>query len=326
MSEYIHEIVLQDYFLENIEELNIQVQYGKTSKYVVKNVTFNRSGTFWDINGILSNGVQIPIEIEWISSNFVLHRHDKSKDILNFRKNNGVLVVLRKNREIENIQQVSILESLTESKFIKHFKNWYKNKYEKYIDITLKDYLVGEYARNIPRIILYPISLNARKNYFKNKVLYKKHPHNPNILGFTENGYKNVFIKDIKPNDICLFIDAKGKRCTRSKFITEIKNENIELYQLTAYRMSGSIKDRRTEKLEFDMDDLYWHDEIKNNEMIYPYVCLLEEYPFFNITEKKLPFIKEFNDDKWELIRSCIQYGEYKEMSALDFTYLISNL
>jgi hypothetical protein len=100
MSQYIHEIVLQEFIVENVKALDLSIRHN-TSNYKLIEARHNKSGTFWDIEGKLENGKWIPIEVEWISGNFLTHKHHKSKDYSSFLKKKGVLIVLRKNREIE---------------------------------------------------------------------------------------------------------------------------------------------------------------------------------------------------------------------------------
>ena len=183
MSEYIHEIVLQEYIVENIAELDLTVQYKRQSRMKIVSAEFNRSGGFWDLNGKLEDGTQIPIEVEWITSNFITHKHHKSPTYRSFLDQNGILLVLRKSKELPGIQQLSIFDCQPEAQFKKLFKAWFKAKASDYVDQTLNTFMVGKYKREIPRIILYPLSKNARKNYFPNGNLYCKTPDSPSVEG-----------------------------------------------------------------------------------------------------------------------------------------------
>lgn len=325
MSEYIHEIVLQEFVIENIANLDLTIQYKRASRMKLIHAEFNKKGTFWDLNAELENGTWIPLEVEWISSNFEQHRHHHSPDFQKFLDNNGVLLVLRKNKELPNIQQISIFDSLSEVQFKNKFQTWFKEKSVEYIDETLKTYMVGEYKREIPRIILYPLSLKARANYFTHNTLYKKNVTDPSIIGFKPTGYnKNLFIKDLQPNDICLFLASDGRRGKRREFINRVRKQELPLYRLTGYKIKQRIADKRAAGV--GIDDEYWPDEIKNHKMIYQYVCVVENHPFINRTDLVFPFIETFSENTWEAFRSCIQYGEYREISPLDFTSLISRL
>ena len=325
MGQYIHEIVLQEYIINNISKLGLTVKYNSIAKLNLVDARFNKSGTFWDLEAKLENGIWIPIEVEWITQNFITHKHDKNKDYQKFLKNNGVLLVLRKSRDIPSLQQVSILETLTESQFEKHFKSWFKKRSNEFVDETLKDFFVGKYKRNLPRIIIYPLSRNAAKNYFSDSVLYKKYNENPSLIGFKESGYSNnAFIRDLQPNDICLFIEADGTRCKRIEFIDKIKNNNLRLFKFAGYRITGKIMDKRVSKT--NIDDFYWPDEIKKSELIYPYICTVDNVAFLEKKDIAFPYIASFSDEIWEAIRSCVQYGEYREISSSDFTMLLSNM
>lgn len=325
MSEYIHEIVLQDFIVENITDLDLTIQYKRSSRMKLIRAVPNHKGTFWDLNGELENGEWIPLEVEWISSNFEKHKHYHSPDFQKFLDNNGVLLVLRKNKELLNIQQISIFDSLSEAQFKNKFHAWFKRKSPEYIDETLKTYLVGGYKREIPRIILYPLSLGARANYFTDNTLYKKHVSDPSIIGFKPSGYnKNPFIKDLQPNDICLFISSDGKRGPRREFINRIRKKEMPLYKLTGYKIKQKVVDKRMASVK--IDDEYWPDEIKRHQMIYQFICVVEDAPFIDKADLYFPFIETFSENTWETFRSCIQYGEYREISPLDFTSLISRL
>lgn len=325
MSEYIHEIVFQDFIVENITDLNLTIQYKRSSRMKLIRAVFNKKGTFWDLNGELENGEWIPLEVEWISSNFERHRHHHNPGFQKFLDNNGVLLVLRKNKELLNIQQISIFDSLSQAQFKNKFHVWFKRKSSEYIDETLKTYLVGEYKREIPRIILYPLSLGARANYFADNTLYKKNTSDPSIIGFKPSGHnRNLFIKDLQPNDICLFIASDGKRGPRREFINRIRKKELPLYKLTGYKIKQKLVDKRIANI--GVDDEYWPDEIKQHRMIYQFICVVEDTPFIDKADLVFPFIETFSENTWETFRSCIQYGEYREISPLDFTSLISRL
>jgi len=216
------------------------------------------------------------------------------------------------------------LENIPETKFKSMFIKWFKNKAEDYASLTLEDFFIGKYKRDIPRVLLYPVSKKAKNNYFTQEPLYRKKPTDPLVLGFKENAFNNnVFIRDIEPNDICLFIDADATRTKRSDFINNIKFGKLSLNRLVAFKITSSLYEKTKSTI---IDKLYWKDEIAAGKVIYPYFCTLENKPFIDITNKTLPYIDKFTDEKWEALRSCIQYGEYKEISALDFTILISNI
>lgn len=308
MSEYIHEIVLQEFIMDNIAQLDLTIQYKHSSRMKIVFAESNKKGTFWDLNAKLENGLWIPLEVEWISSNFETHKHHRSPDYEKFLDNNGVLFVLRKNKELPNIQQISIFDSLSESQFKNKFHAWFKKKSTKYIDETLETYMVGNYKREIPRIILYPLSLGARANYFSHDTLYKKKASDPAVIGFKPTGYsQNLFIQDLQPNDICLFLASYGKRGKRQEFIKRIRRQELPLYRLTGYKIKKKIVDKRTENL--GIDDEYWPDKIRKHKMIYPYICEVENRPFIDKTDLVFPFIETFSENTWEAFRSCIQYG-----------------
>ncbi|MEL7621997.1 MAG: hypothetical protein AAGU12_00255 [Clostridiales bacterium] len=328
MSQYIHEIVLQEYIIEHISSMELSVKY-KNEYQLLVDARSNKTGTFWDLEGKLSNGIWIPVEVEWISQNFIAHKHDKSADFPKFKELNGVILVVRENKKIPNVQQISILSSAnTETQFKKSFKKWFKLKSDEYIDSTLEDFMVGNYIRNIPRIVLYPISNAAHKNYFADDgSLYKRDPGSPSLLGFKEDGYeKNIFVRDLQPNDICVMIDADGRRGKRKIFIDSIKQGDLNVKKIVAYKVTSKLSDKRLRQLKGAADDLYWKDEIKANRLIYPYICHVEAEPFFHKENIKFPYIEDYSENTWEDFCSCIQYGVYREINALDFTLLISNM
>lgn len=71
------------------------------------------------MNAELENGIWIPLEVEWISTDFEQHGHPQSPDFQKFLSGSGVLLVLRRNQEIARVQQVSIFESMAEGQFKK---------------------------------------------------------------------------------------------------------------------------------------------------------------------------------------------------------------
>ena len=96
------------------------------------------------------------------------------------------------------------------------------------------------------------------------------------------------------------------------------------LNRLCGYKIKSQIVDKRNTDCGLDAE--YWPDEIKSSELIYPYICILEDKPFMEKTNVVFPYIQNYSENTWEAIRSCIQYGEYREISSLDFSLLISNL
>lgn len=325
MSEYIHEIILHDYIIEKIADMNLSVKYNKSEQYNLVSAKLNIQKTFWDLEGKLENGVWIPIEVEWISDNFISHGHKKSKDFDKFIKRNGILLTLRKSKEIEKVQQISILENVPEKQFKNDFKRWFKPKSNEYIDKTLDNYLIGNYERKIPRILLYPLSKAADNNYFSSGSIYKKDSSNPCLLGFKEAAYNaNVFIRDIRPNDICLFIYNSGSKVPRNRFIEKIKNSEITVHRLIGFKINSKIIDRR-EKSDL-LDDFYWPDEIKDKVLRYPYVCKVEAEPFISKSNFSFPYINLFTESTWESFRSCMLHKVYREISAMDFSLFLSSL
>jgi hypothetical protein len=324
MSQFIHEIVLQEFIIENILLLDLNIKY-KNAHHKLVEARFNKTGTFWDLEGKLDNGVWLPVEVEWISENFDAHKHRKSESFNAFIKKKGVLIVLRKNKEIEYIQQYAVLDTIPHKKFELLFSYWFKKKSRDYSVNTLNEFLVGNYKRKLPRILVIPVSENARRNYFSMEPLYRKFSNNPLVLGFKENGYyNNEFVQDIQPGDICLFLDSDGIRTPRSTFIQKIKKKQIVIKKLVAFKITSKLFQIKNSKNK--LDELYWPDEIKKKELIYPYRCRLADHPFIKIENTLMPFMEDYTEEKWELLRSCIQYGAYFEMSSNDFIGLISNV
>lgn len=325
MSEYIHEIVLQEYIIENISALNLDVQYKNISRMKLVKARFNQVGTFWDLEGLLENGAWIPIEVEWITHNFYLHKHHLDQNFHRFLNGNGILLVLRKNKELSNIQQLSIFDNMTELQFKQQFKKWFKGKASEYIDKTLESFTVGHFKREIPRIILYPLSQMAFKNYFSDGHLYRKTSVSPAVIGFKETGYmNNSFIRDLKQNDICLFIASNGTRCKREEFVKKIRKQDLLISRVCGYKVKRDISCKKNNA--DGLDTIYWPDEIKFSKVIYPYYCIMDDNPFVEKIDIRFPFIQSYSENTWEAFRSCIQYGEYREISPLEFALFISNL
>lgn len=111
MSEYIHEIVLQEFIVENISALNLNIQYKNISRMKLVKARINQDGTFWDLEGLLENGIWIPIEVEWITHNFYAHKHHLDQNYHRFLNKYGILLVLRRSKETPQIQQLSILDN-----------------------------------------------------------------------------------------------------------------------------------------------------------------------------------------------------------------------
>lgn len=325
MSEYIHEIVLQEFIVENISALNLNIQYKNISRMKLVKARINQDGTFWDLEGLLENGIWIPIEVEWITHNFYAHKHHLDQNYHRFLNKYGILLVLRRSKETPQIQQLSILDNQTEAQFKQRFKKWFKSKSNEYIDKTLESFSVGSFKRDLPRIILYPLSQFASCNYFSDGTLYRKTPTSPAVIGFKETGYvNNSFIRDLRENDICLFVASDGTRCKRAQFIEKIRKQELPLSRICGYKIKRKILQKQDNTC--DLDIFYWPDEIKSQKLIYPHFCLLDDSPFMEKTNLQFPFIQSYSEDTWKAFRSCIQYGEYREISPLEFALFISNL
>lgn len=324
MSQYVHEIVLQEFIIENIALLDLNISY-KATTHKLLDAKFNKTGTFWDLEGKLDNGLWIPVEVEWISENFQKHDHNNDPSFAKFIRKKGILIVLRKSQEIENIHQYGILDTIPQKRFKALFSSWLKKKSPDYSDSTLNDFLVGNYKRKLQRILVIPVSANADRNYFSMEPLYRKNKTNPLVLGFKENGYvNNEFVRDIQPGDIALFIKCSGARTKRKVFISKIKKKQLLIKKLVAFQIRSKLFEIESKK--YRLDKFYWPDEIKENKLIYPYRCKLADHSFIKVENIIMPDIDSYTEEKWELLRSCIQYGAYFEMSANDFLALISNL
>ena len=96
------------------------------------------------------------------------------------------------------------------------------------------------------------------------------------------------------------------------------------LHRVAGYRIKSKIFDRR-EKKDF-IDSYYWPDEIKDQVLRYPYICIVEKEPFLVKEGVNFPYVKLFSEATWESFRSCMLHKEYREISSLDFLNFVSLL
>ena len=88
MEKWLKERVLHRYIIENFKKYH----HGGLKIIQVK----DNKDQFPDLFCLLENGKEVPVEIEWQSSNFVLHGHD----INYLKENQGFLFVFDKDRDL----------------------------------------------------------------------------------------------------------------------------------------------------------------------------------------------------------------------------------
>lgn len=322
-----HEIILQKFIYENIKSLNMTINIDRSFHKIIDAKLNPNNKYFWDLIGKLDNGTWIPIEVEWESKNFKEHKHLDNINIGKFKREHGVVVVLRKSQEISGITQISIFDNNNESKIIKLFKDWFVKSSPQLFDETINEYITGKYTRTIPRIIINSFGLEARNNYIGGDKIYKPKKNTPALMGFKENAYNNnKFVQDLKSGDIILFINCTNtpRGDKKSDFINKVKNGQIKINYFRCYRIISSVWDAR-EINKFNTSQLWWKDEIKKKKIIYPYRCECEEKHFFDIQNVKFPYIKTYTEDIWIKFFGCLYWQERHELSPLFFTMLISH-
>lgn len=143
MEKWLKERILHRYIIENYKKYHhnglkiIQVKDNKDQ--------------FPDLFCILENGKEVPVEIEWQSSNFVQHRHD----INYLKENHGFLFVCLKDQDLGyDVPQYLIKTD--------DFEKWFSDHSVEIVKDTLKEYKTeSRVQRAFPKLWFTYLSLKA---------------------------------------------------------------------------------------------------------------------------------------------------------------------
>lgn len=182
MEVWLKERVLQRYVIENCSRFKVNGQKAVRAR--------DNKDRFPDVYFILENDDEVPVEVEWQSSNFIQHGHD-----LNYiKENNGCLIVCDQNLDLGTVHQIKI--------DMKNFEDWFEKNSRRIIQDTTKPYKKKDKTRTNPKLWLTYISLKAGGSS-DFKMALKKH-----TWGVQKNYSRAVInqITQIKKGDLITFI------------------------------------------------------------------------------------------------------------------------
>lgn len=143
MEKWLKERVLHRYIIENFKKYH----HGGLKIIQVK----DNKDQFPDLFCLLENGKEVPVEIEWQSSNFVLHGHD----INYLKENQGFLFVFYKNQDLGFDVPQYLIQS-------DDFEKWFAEHAIEIAKDTLKDYKIeSRLQRTYPKLWFTYLSLKA---------------------------------------------------------------------------------------------------------------------------------------------------------------------
>ena len=142
METWLRERVLQRYVIENKSKFT---PFGMK----ILNIRDNKD-KYPDLYCTLENGKEVPVEVEWKSSNFVQHGHDISE----LKDNQGFVLVCEKDQDLGfEIPQIQIE--------IPDFEKWFTDNSLRIIQDTTKPYKKESKQRKIPKLWFSYLSLKA---------------------------------------------------------------------------------------------------------------------------------------------------------------------
>lgn len=185
METWLRERVLQRYVLEN---------YTKFRPFGQKIISVkDNKDRYPDIFCILEDGKEVPVEIEWRTSNFVQHGHD----INELKDNHGFVMVLERDQDLGfEVPQIMI--------DVLDFESWFTKNSLKIIQDTTESYKKSDKERKIPKLWFSYLSLKAGGVSDFDKAI-KSH-----TWGVQKNYSPSVInqISTMQANDLIAFIGA----------------------------------------------------------------------------------------------------------------------
>ena len=141
MEVWLKERVLQRYVIETCTQF-------KVNGFKVVRARDNKD-KFPDVYFTLENNDEVPVEVEWQTTNFIQHGHDLNV----IKDNNGCLIVCNQNLDLGKVQQIKI--------DIKKFEDWFEKNSKRIIQDTTEPYKKKDKTRTNPKLWLTYVSLKA---------------------------------------------------------------------------------------------------------------------------------------------------------------------
>jgi hypothetical protein len=247
IMKWIDEKVLQRYFKEEFNKYNdwFISEYDKKLVSVSFNSNFDK---YPDLYGTLEGNQIIPIEVEWITSNFESHKHDPTL----LTDGNGLIVVLQNNlKDYASLKQLELDEN--------HFQQWFVNNSSKIIKESIDKAIdKREKIKRPPKLWFYYLSESALKNHIttREEATYGVPYIFPKLNDF----------KDIRKGDLFSFIGPftgykKGGRENQDLFV---KNRNLQCRTVELFRVKTDYYYDETKIWEFNPPRLDPKKNVKN--------------------------------------------------------------
>jgi len=182
LEVWLKERVLQRYVIENCTQFKVNGQKAVKAR--------DNRDRFPDVYFILENNDEVPVEVEWQTSNFIQHGHDLDY----IKENNGCLIVCDQNLDLGKVHQIKI--------DIQKFEDWFEKNAKRIIQDTTEPYKKKDKTRTNPKLWFTYISLKAGGASDFKKAL-KAH-----TWGIQKNYSQAVInqITQIKEGDLIVFI------------------------------------------------------------------------------------------------------------------------
>jgi hypothetical protein len=182
MEVWLKERVLQRYVIETCTQF-------KVNGYKAVRARDNKD-KFPDVYFTLENNEEVPVEVEWQTTNFIQHGHDLNV----IKENNGCVIVCNNNLDLGKVQQIKI--------DIKKFEDWFEKNAKRIIQDTTEPYKKKDNSRTNPKLWLTYISLKAGGDSDFKKALKAK------TWGVQKNYSQAVInqITQINKGDLIVFI------------------------------------------------------------------------------------------------------------------------
>lgn len=268
MEVWIRERVLQRYIIENKNKFKL---HNKTIISIKDN-----KDQYPDIYCILEDGTEIPVEIEWKTSNFFKHGHDVNILL----DNDGILMVCTKDQEIGfDIPQIEI--------DINDFERWFVDNAKRIITDTTSTYKNTDKSRRPPKLFL--IYLSSRSDSVNNFKLALQHmtwgvPKNPSSFVLRQ------FIL-IKKDDLVIFIGPGKGFSGRLNFQKWSKRSFSGKFECaTMFRV--------TRGYFFDEQNKIWIGRGKYDGEVFPHRFEFDPNPLLDLLD--IPIKKLFETTKKE--------------------------
>lgn len=255
METWLRERVLQRYVIENKSKF-------KPFGMKILNIRDNKD-KYPDLYCTLENGIEIPAEVEWKSSNFVQHGHDISE----LKENQGFVLVCEKDQDLGfEIPQILIE--------IADFEKWFTVNSLRIIQDTTEPYKKENKERKIPKLWFSYLSLKAG-GVSDFEVALEHH-----TWGVQKNYAPSVInqISTIQKNDLIAFV-GPGKAFPGRVNIKTWMKKGFKGYfeKIRVYRVTRSYF--------YDDKKVIWKNSGKWKGELFPHRFEFDPTPIINLVD-----------------------------------------